>query len=66
MVFDAAGNPVSVQPFATDVPNPVGLVLGPDGMLYYLSFNYRPDPPDPLQRSLRRGQRHTRPVGPHR
>jgi chitodextrinase len=39
VVFDAAGNPVSVQPFATDVPNPVGLVLGPDGMIYYLSFN---------------------------
>ena len=39
IVFDAAGNPVSVQPFATDVPNPVGLVLGPDGMLYYLAFN---------------------------
>jgi glucose/arabinose dehydrogenase/chitodextrinase len=38
VVFDAAHHPVSVQPFATDVQNPVNITLGPDGMLYYLSF----------------------------
>jgi glucose/arabinose dehydrogenase/chitodextrinase len=38
VVFDANHNPVSVQPFATDVQSPVNLTLGPDGMLYYLSF----------------------------
>ena len=38
MVFDANHHPVSVQPFATDVQSPVNITLGPDGMLYYLSF----------------------------
>ena len=38
VVFDAQDHPVSVQPFATDVQNPVALTLGPDGMIYYLSF----------------------------
>ena len=38
VVFDAQHRPVSVQPFATDVQNPVALTLGPDGMIYYLSF----------------------------
>jgi chitodextrinase len=39
VTFDANGNPTGVQPFATNVDSPVGLVLGPDGMIYYLSFN---------------------------
>ena len=38
VVFDADHHPVSVQPFATDVQSPVNITLGPDGMLYYLSF----------------------------
>jgi glucose/arabinose dehydrogenase/chitodextrinase len=38
VVFDANHHPVSVQPFATDVQSPVNLTLGPDGMIYYLSF----------------------------
>ena len=38
VVFDAEHRPVSVQPFATDVEGPVALSLGPDGMIYYLSF----------------------------
>ena len=38
VVFDSEHRPVSVQPFATDVQNPVALTLGPDGMIYYLSF----------------------------
>ena len=38
VVFDSEHRPVSVQPFATDVPDPVALTLGPDGMIYYLSF----------------------------
>ena len=38
VVFDAEHRPVSVQPFATDVESPVSLTLGPDGMIYYLSF----------------------------
>jgi glucose/arabinose dehydrogenase/chitodextrinase len=38
VVFDANHHPVSVQPFATDVQSPVNITLGPDGMLYYLSF----------------------------
>jgi glucose/arabinose dehydrogenase/fibronectin type 3 domain-containing protein len=39
VVFDGNNNPVSVQPFATQVDTPVGLVQGPDGLIYYLSFN---------------------------
>jgi glucose/arabinose dehydrogenase/fibronectin type 3 domain-containing protein len=39
VTFDANHNPVSVLPFATDVDTPVGLVLGPDGLIYYLAFN---------------------------
>ena len=38
VVFDANHHPLSVQPFATDVQSPVNITLGPDGMLYYLSF----------------------------
>ena len=38
VVFDSEHRPVSVQPFATGVESPVSLVLGPDGMIYYLSF----------------------------
>ena len=38
VVFDSEHQPVSVQPFATDVESPVSLTLGPDGMIYYLSF----------------------------
>src|SRR5262245_20478055 len=38
VAFDANHHPVSVQPFATDVASPVNITLGPDGMLYYLSF----------------------------
>ncbi len=38
IVFDADGEPQSVQPFATDVPAPVSMVVGPDGLIYYLSF----------------------------
>ncbi|HET9119245.1 MAG TPA: PQQ-dependent sugar dehydrogenase, partial [Solirubrobacterales bacterium] len=38
VVFDADHHPLSVQPFATDVQSPVNITLGPDGMLYYLSF----------------------------
>ncbi|MGZ5316080.1 MAG: PQQ-dependent sugar dehydrogenase, partial [Solirubrobacterales bacterium] len=38
VVFDAEHRPVSVQPFATGVESPVSLTLGPDGMIYYLSF----------------------------
>jgi glucose/arabinose dehydrogenase/fibronectin type 3 domain-containing protein len=38
VVFDANGDPVSVQPFATNVPAPVSMVIGPDGLMYYLSF----------------------------
>jgi glucose/arabinose dehydrogenase/fibronectin type 3 domain-containing protein len=38
VVFDSQNRPVSVQPFATEVPAPVNLVLGADGMIYYLSF----------------------------
>lgn len=38
VVLDSQHRPVSVQPFATDVQAPVALTLGPDGMIYYLSF----------------------------
>ena len=38
MVLDANGNSTGVVPFATGVQAPVTLELGPDGMLYYLSF----------------------------
>jgi glucose/arabinose dehydrogenase/fibronectin type 3 domain-containing protein len=38
VTFDANNQPVSVQPFATDVDTPVTLEQGPDGNLYYLSF----------------------------
>jgi glucose/arabinose dehydrogenase/chitodextrinase len=38
VVFDEANNPVSVETFATNVPSPVSLEQGPDGMIYYLSF----------------------------
>ncbi len=38
VVFDANNQPVSVQPFATNVPAPVAMTVGPDGLIYYLSF----------------------------
>jgi glucose/arabinose dehydrogenase len=38
VVFDANHQPVSVQPFATNVPAPVSMAVGPDGLIYYLSF----------------------------
>ncbi|MFG2037519.1 LamG-like jellyroll fold domain-containing protein [Dactylosporangium sp. NPDC048998] len=38
IVFDSNHNPVGVQPFATNVEAPVSLAVGPDGMIYYLSF----------------------------
>jgi glucose/arabinose dehydrogenase/fibronectin type 3 domain-containing protein len=38
VVLDDQHHPVSVQPFATGVAAPVGMTVGPDGMLYYLSF----------------------------
>ncbi len=38
VVLDSAHHPVSVQTFATDVQNPVALTVGPDGMIYSLSF----------------------------
>jgi glucose/arabinose dehydrogenase/PKD repeat protein len=38
VVLDAQHRPVSTQLFATDAASPVALTLGPDGMIYYLSF----------------------------
>jgi glucose/arabinose dehydrogenase len=38
VVLDDQHKPVSVQPFATNVAAPVSMSVGPDGMLYYLSF----------------------------
>jgi glucose/arabinose dehydrogenase/chitodextrinase len=38
VVLDDQHRPVSTQPFATDVQSPVSMTVGPDGMLYYLSF----------------------------
>jgi glucose/arabinose dehydrogenase len=38
VVLDDENRPVSTQVFAEDVDNPVSLVQGPDGMMYYLSF----------------------------
>ena len=38
VVVDASGAPLSIQPFATNVEAPVTVKMGPDGMLYYLSF----------------------------
>ncbi|GAB3257234.1 fibronectin type III domain-containing protein [Nocardioides dilutus] len=38
VVFDSEQRPVSVEPFATGVPDPVALTMGPDGLIYYLSF----------------------------
>ena len=36
--FDAQHNPLGTVSFATDVAAPVSLAVGPDGMIYYLSF----------------------------
>ncbi len=36
--FDAGNNPTGVQPFATGVAAPVSMEVGPDGLIYYLSF----------------------------
>ena len=36
--FDAQNNPLGTVSFATDVAAPVSLAVGPDGMIYYLSF----------------------------
>lgn len=38
MTLDANGNVLSVQTFATDIPSPVSLELGPDGFLYYITL----------------------------
>ena len=38
MTFDANGNMTGTVPFATGLPGPVDLELGPDGMLYYVSI----------------------------
>ncbi|WP_432824871.1 LamG-like jellyroll fold domain-containing protein [Dactylosporangium sp. CA-092794] len=38
VTFDANHNPTGVQPFATNIEAPVSLAVGPDGMIYYLSF----------------------------
>ena len=38
IVLDDQHKPVSVQPFATNVHAPVSMSVGPDGMIYYLSF----------------------------
>jgi glucose/arabinose dehydrogenase len=38
VMFDAAHNPVGIQTFATNVESPVSLTVGPDGLIYYLSF----------------------------
>ena len=38
VVLDDQHQPVSHQPFATDVAAPVSIAAGPDGMIYYLSF----------------------------
>ena len=38
VVFDDAGHPTSVENFAYFVHDPIGLVQGPDGLIYYLSF----------------------------
>ena len=38
ITFDASGNPTGTVSFATGVDSPVSLELGPDGMIYYLSF----------------------------
>ena len=38
VVLDDQGEPVSVQPFATQTESPVSLTQGPDGLIYYLSF----------------------------
>src|SRR5262245_3391309 len=39
LIFDAALNLVSVEPFATGFDGPVGLEMGPDGLLYYVNIN---------------------------
>ena len=39
VTMNAQYQPVSVQAFATSVPDPVNLTLGPDGLIYYLSFS---------------------------
>ncbi len=38
MIFNADGTVASVQVFASNVPAPVTVEQGPDGLLYYLSF----------------------------
>ncbi|GAB7007487.1 hypothetical protein JCM18899A_49620 [Nocardioides sp. AN3] len=38
VTFDSAHNPTGIQTFATNVQAPVSLAVGPDGLLYYLSF----------------------------
>ncbi len=38
LTLDEDHQPVSQQLFASDVPAPVAITQGPDGMLYYLSF----------------------------
>jgi hypothetical protein len=38
VVLDAQHRPASVQLFGTDIESPVALSLGPDGIIYCLSF----------------------------
>ena len=38
MVFDANGNVLDVLPFAENIPGPVDIELGPDGLLYYVAI----------------------------
>jgi len=39
LVLDASNNVVLTEIWATDMPDPVELRFGPDGALYYVSFN---------------------------
>ncbi len=39
VTFDAQNQPTSTQVFATNVDSPTAIAMGPDGMLYYTSFN---------------------------
>ncbi|MEQ6902947.1 PQQ-dependent sugar dehydrogenase, partial [Nocardioides sp. YIM 152588] len=38
VTFDGDDNPTGIETFATEVDSPVALSVGPDGLLYYLSF----------------------------
>ncbi|HKQ65248.1 MAG TPA: LamG-like jellyroll fold domain-containing protein, partial [Methylomirabilota bacterium] len=38
LVFDENSSLASIEPFATGIPGPVDIELGPDGMLYYVAI----------------------------